>query len=124
MQDKNTFTWQTTFEDSGEYNILIAITDGELSDSKPVNVKVNNANRAPSLEQIADITDETLPVIIAAIATDPDKQLLTYQIKQHKIYSNRTIFFTWQTTFEDSGEYNLLIETELPGDLADSKTLK
>ena len=55
IQDKNIFTWQTTYEDYGEYNLLITATDGSLNDSKVVKVIINNINRAPVLNNIADI---------------------------------------------------------------------
>ncbi len=38
----NTWTWQTGFEDAGQYYLTVSVTDGELSDSQEVSVKVND----------------------------------------------------------------------------------
>tara|TARA_Y100000310_G_scaffold345448_1_gene465130 strand:- start:5709 stop:7832 length:2124 start_codon:yes stop_codon:yes gene_type:complete len=38
----DTWTWQTGFEDAGQYYLTVSVTDGELSDSQEVSVKVND----------------------------------------------------------------------------------
>ena len=38
----DTWTWQTGFQDAGQYYLTVSVTDGGLSDSQEVSVKVND----------------------------------------------------------------------------------
>lgn len=46
-QEGNVFTWDTTYDNSGSYDITITVTDGDRSVSQQINIVVENVNRAP-----------------------------------------------------------------------------
>lgn len=48
-EDPTHFTWQTGYEDEGDYNFFITASDKELSSTKKFSVKVWNKNKAPEL---------------------------------------------------------------------------
>lgn len=47
VQEGNVFTWYTTYDDSGAYELTITVTDSDLSTSQLINIDVGNVNRAP-----------------------------------------------------------------------------
>jgi len=106
-------TWQTTDEDSGNYTITIVVSDGEYNTTKDVTIIVQNLNRAPEISGLADIAVQegdliTLSPIITDLdnlnnVTNDDNQItITYP---EPFASNGT----WQTGYEDSGEYNITV---------------
>ena len=87
-----------------------------------MNVIVNNVNRVPVLEAIADLTiDETQPAIIAATAADPINNCLLHTINDTRFIQQDNLF-GWQTGYEDSGEYHIQVNVT-DGELTDSRTL-
>lgn len=93
-----------------EYYTTITASDGELSDVKITKIIVENLNRAPELN-FTDITINETETLQLPFATDPDNennatnddQLILYR------YEGAPIKYPgiWQTTYEDSGEYNV-----------------
>ena len=73
------FSWTPNTNQTGNYTVTFTVTDGQLSDSKNVLIKVHTANRAPVLEQIGNQTVNAGSTIQFAVnATDPDGDSLTY----------------------------------------------
>ena len=119
-KDNNTFAWQTGYEDSGMYNILITASDGQLNDSQVVSITVNNANTAPQLNDIANATvNEAELVNITVEAIDSENDALVYSINDSRFMQDNNIF-TWQTGYNDSSVYDALV-TVSDGELSDSK---
>jgi len=52
VQDENTFTWETTYDDAGEHLVTVTVSDGVDSTSQEVIVTVENVNRAPVILNI------------------------------------------------------------------------
>jgi len=52
VQDKNTFTWDTTYDDAGEHLVTVTVSDGVDTTSQEVAVIVENVNRAPVILDI------------------------------------------------------------------------
>jgi hypothetical protein len=74
-----------------------------------VNFTVAYNNSPPILEPLENIfVNETQQVIIEVIATDPDNDTLEYFINDSRFTQNNNIF-TWQTTYNDAGQYDVLI---------------
>ncbi len=46
------FEWKTTYDDAGEYNVKVTVSDGGDEVSQTVKVTVENVNRAPVIEDI------------------------------------------------------------------------
>lgn len=105
---EKSYTYNIGYEDAGQHTIKVLVSDGTKETSKIWAVKVENVNRKPILEKIADIrVKETETIILAPKATDPDKEdQLTFSIDSDKFkkVDNR---FEWKTTYDDSGEYSV-----------------
>ena len=56
------------------------MSDGELEDCETITVTVNAVNKAPVAEDLFVETMENQPVEIELLATDPDDDLLTFEI--------------------------------------------
>lgn len=52
MQDGSTFSWETTYDDAGEYEVTVSVSDGGDTISKTVKVTVENLNRPPVILDI------------------------------------------------------------------------
>jgi len=111
----NSSEWQTTFDDTGVYNVKVTVSDGELSDAQEIAVTVLNVNRPPVVEPMPDVTiTETETVQVKPTATDPDNDSLTYSMSE-PIGDDGT----WNTTYDDAGEYSIIV-TASDGSLQDS----
>jgi len=103
------YTYQTTYEDSGTHTVKIDVSDGLSTTSKIWSIDVENVNRKPALELIDDITvDETDEIVITALATDDDKDSITYTIND-EIFAQDDNIFTWQTDYDSAGTYEITI---------------
>ena len=47
--------WETSYDDSGVYEVTVSVSDGELDDSQEVRVTVINVNRPPVIENIVQV---------------------------------------------------------------------
>jgi hypothetical protein len=76
----NDMFWQTTYEDSGEYNIEITASDGESQVTKTIKVIVEDVDRAPEVTDIEADVNEAEELEIELSAEDPDGDAITYSI--------------------------------------------
>jgi len=58
IQNENIFTWQTDFDDAGEFSFIVNVSDGILSDEQTITLTVMNVNIPPVLDFIPDFTIE------------------------------------------------------------------
>ena len=106
-------TWQTTDEDSGNYTITITVSDGEYTVTKDVTIIVQNFNRAPEIDGLADVAVQEGDLItLSPVITDRDN-LNNVTNDDNQITITYPAPFnqngTWQTGYEDSGEYNITV---------------
>ncbi len=105
----STYTYQSGYEDSGTHTVKVEVSDGISSTSKIWSVDVQNVNRKPMLEELEDIiAKETDLVTITALATDEDKDTITYAISDSKFKQEDNVF-TWQTDYDSAGTYMVAI---------------
>lgn len=106
---ESTYVYQSTYEDSGTHTIKAEVSDGLSSASKIWSVDVSNVNRKPVLEQLSDVSvKETEKITIAALATDDDKDSLSYSISDAR-FAQEDNAFTWQTGYDSSGTYTVTV---------------
>lgn len=75
--DVETFTWTPTQQQAGPYTIVFTVTDGRGGeDHEDVVVTVENVNRPPVFEPVADIETEG-PGSFTFLVSDPDSDTLT-----------------------------------------------
>ncbi len=117
--------WQTTFEDSGLYNLSVEVSDGEFNDIQDVKINVSNLNRPPVFENYPNlIVEESSTIELLPNASDPDNEnnvsnddnILEFN------YSGAMSSNTWETGYEDSGNYTVNI-TVSDGELIDSQNI-
>jgi len=109
VSDSNSYAYQTTYDDSGSHTVKASVTDGIFDTEKIWAVTVGNVNRKPVLENVDDINaKETDNVVIELKASDPDGDSVSYSIDNEKFVQDGSIF-TWETTYDDAGEYTFTV---------------
>ena len=109
------FNWTPGYDQAGSYSVAFIATDsyGD-SDSEMMTITVNNVNRPPVLDPIADITvNEKETITITPTATDPDEDSLTFS------YSGWMNSSTYTVNYDDAGTRTVIV-TVSDGDLSDS----
>ena len=107
--NEDTYAYQSTYEDSGTHTVKVEVSDELSSASKIWSVDVNNVNRKPVLEGIADIeAGETDTITITALATDDDGDEIIYGISDDRFEQEDNVF-TWQTDYDSAGTYEVTI---------------
>ncbi|MEK6922419.1 MAG: putative S-layer protein, partial [Nanoarchaeota archaeon] len=85
QQQDNVFTWQTNYNDAGEYYFIITASDGEMHSDLEIHVIVKNVNRTPLLiRNIGDKnTDEDISfeINLRDHFVDPDDDALTFSYR-------------------------------------------
>ena len=106
---ENKYVYQTTYDDAGTHTVKADVSDGLSNTSKIWSVNVKNVNRKPVLEKLNDIAvKETDKVVITALATDDDKDPITYSISDKRFKQEDNVF-TWETDYDSAGTYELTV---------------
>ncbi len=99
------FLYTAGFDDSGQHDVRLEVTDSITTTSQVWKLNIENVNRKPILDKIADISlRETETARISPTASDPDNDQLTFTITD-PIQENGE----WQTDYDDAGEYTVTI---------------
>lgn len=97
-------TWETMIGDAGIHTFTIIVSDGENHVSVPLTVEVSKFNTAPIISPIEDIeVAEGDLITINVVATDEQEDDLIIT------FSGFMNSSTYQTDYEDAGDYNVLI---------------
>ena len=100
-------TYQTTFEDAGEYQVTIKADDGVVRVSKDISILVYDVNREPSLtlltEPRIEVTEGDL-VLLEVETSDPDGDELSVSFSEPLDENGE-----WQTEAGDAGSYEIEI---------------
>jgi hypothetical protein len=119
-----TLSWTPTYEQSGEYNTTITLTDGEFTVEQPLTLTVTHVNRAPEMQPVKpQNTNENTQLQFTVVSTDPDKEdegktkLSSSQLPQGASIDVTNGLFTWTPTYEQSGEYNVTFTIADPAGL-------
>tara|TARA_Y100000310_G_C20677109_1_gene813716 strand:+ start:468 stop:1571 length:1104 start_codon:yes stop_codon:yes gene_type:complete len=107
--NENFYRYETTYDDSGSHTVKVAISDGVFDAEKIWAVSVDNVNREPLLQFIDTIeVGETENVVIELDVVDHDEDDISYEINDERFTQDGNIF-TWETTYEDAGEYTATV---------------
>lgn len=118
---ESSYSYQTTYEDAGTHTVKADVSDGLSSTSKIWSVNVNNVNRKPVLEEIDDLkAKENSSIVITALATDDDKDSITYSISD-KMFTQEDNVFTWQTDYDSAGTYQITVRASDGQDTTEQK---
>lgn len=119
--NENKYAYQTDYDSAGTHTVKVDVSDGTSTASKIWSVDVKNVNRKPVLEKINDIkAKETEKIVITALATDADKDKITYSISD-KRFTQEDNVFTWQTDYDSAGTYNVTVSASDGQDSTEQK---
>ena len=105
--NEDKYAYQSTYDDAGTHTIKVEVSDGLSSASKIWSIEVENVNRKPVLEEVGGISaKETDKIVITALATDDDKDAITYAISDSRFAQEDNVF-TWQTDYASAGTYEV-----------------
>ncbi len=108
------FTWTPTYEQSGEYTLTFAVTDGYGAQATlPVTVTVAHVNRPPVLPEVSRLrfTENVSGQFSLPPAEDPDAEdagKLTYRVENlpaGAVFDPATREVRWKPGFDQAGEY-------------------
>ncbi|MBI2146670.1 hypothetical protein HYU22_04995, partial [Candidatus Woesearchaeota archaeon] len=129
-EGRATFRWGPSFEDAGDYFIIVTASDGELQTSATITMTVVNVNRAPQLKEIETPFEahpgEELGFIIEA--HDPEQDSITIMAENlpaPMIFVDRHDGFAvgkWTPTDADLGPHQFQV-TASDGLLEDTMTV-
>jgi beta propeller repeat protein/parallel beta-helix repeat protein len=124
--ETRTFTWTPSFDQAGSYTIPFTVSDGELTDTKLVNIVVQNTNRMPILMAIGNKDAyENQNLQFSVDALDPDGDSLTYSaadLPTGATFDSATRIFSWTPGTGQSGTYTVTF-TVSDGNLPVSETI-
>lgn len=116
------FTWTPLAGDVGYYDLTFGVSDGYFTDSEKVTIDVTvMGNHAPVLSVPSRVYSWEGPVVIEALAQDPDGDTLTFFIDDPR-YTVEGGTLTWITTPADSGVYHPVVSVT-DGALSDNATV-
>ncbi len=101
--------YQTDYDSAGTHTVKVEVSDGVSTASKIWSIDVKNVNRPPVLEKVSDVrAKETDKIVVTALATDADKDPITYSISDKRFAQDGNAF-TWQTDYDSAGSYDVTL---------------
>ena len=122
-------TWTPDYFQAGFYSdIEIIVSDGNLSDSQLINIRVDNTNRAPEIiPLVAQRGRENAPIKLNLLATDIDRNRVSYAIANLPTgakLNTQTGEFNWTPNYNQSGAYSLELTATDSGGLTDTEIIE
>lgn len=121
-----TFQWKPGYDDSGEYQLSVTVSDGALTDSETVAIAVENTDRAPVLDPIGDKTATgNIELDFTVAASDPDGDPVTLSagpLPPGAGFDPETGQFSWIPGDDQAGSHEITFTAKANG-LRDSKTV-
>ncbi|AKI97167.1 hypothetical protein IX53_04345 [Kosmotoga pacifica] len=104
------FTYTAGYEDEGDHEVVVAVSDGATEVTDTFVIHVSGSNRAP----IIDIPDQEIPenstlvLNLLEYATDPDGDSITFEKIEGpgQVTDNE---YTYTTDYESAGQYTVKI---------------
>ncbi len=109
--DKNSFIWETGFEDAGYYSTILTATDGNLSAAAGWNFTIINVNRAPQLEAFNPLENPAInegePIEFSVSASDPDNDAVSIAWRLNGINVADGNIYTFNSDYNSAGVYDV-----------------
>ncbi len=114
-QDLRTFSWIPAKGQAGSYKVLFKVTDNgtpPLSDSRYVNININESNNPPVLDPIGSRSGNENELLEFTITGwDPDGDNVAFRAENlppGAEFNPDTQRFSWTPGFDDAGNYKVL----------------
>jgi len=118
-------TWTPNLFQSGTFNnIILSVSDGNLTASSTLTIDVTAINQAPVLVPLVEQDGrEGTPLQFTLAAADPDGDTLTYSaisgLPAGAQFKTMTGQFNWTPTYDQAGDYKVRFGVSDPGGLTD-----
>lgn len=104
--------WQTTYGDAGTYNSMVTASDGQTSTSEDILIVVKRKEAAPSIDSFLPRQDsiainESESVGFSVIASDANKDELTYRWYFDNKKAAEGNEYTYDSTYNDEGTHRI-----------------
>ncbi len=110
--------WKTVYGDAGEYLVTLSATDGKLTTTKELKIKVERVNVPPVIGAIADIVvNEGELVSFTPKVDDPNNDAVSVTVTEPLADG------TFETDHTSAGEYQITV-TANDGELTAEETFK
>ena len=121
-----TFTWTPGYSQAGAHKVTFTAGDGAAEDAETVTITVNNTNRAPVLDAIADQSvNETDLLSFTVSAADADGDTLEYSASSMPSGASFTEqSFSWTPSHGQADNSYEITFTVSDGDLEDSQAVR
>jgi PKD repeat protein len=111
------WTYNADYNSAGNYNVTVTVSDGQLTASQEWNLTVQNVNRAPVLDNIADITAyEGDTITLNPSASDADGESIAYTYSEWMDSNSKP------ANYSDAGIHSVTV-TASDGNLSDTKQI-
>ncbi|NQU12219.1 tandem-95 repeat protein, partial [bacterium] len=121
-----TFSWTPGYDQAGNYQVALSVSDGSLSDSETITISVGPVNQPPVLAAIGNRSvDESQALNFTVSASDPDGDNLSYSasaLPSGASFNANTRTFNWTPTSAQAGNYQVTFSVS-DGSLSDSETI-
>jgi hypothetical protein len=110
--ETRTIDWTPSFDQAGTYDLIIKLSDGLITVQQPLKIVVNNTNRPPQIETVAQQTlNENEPFSLKLQISDPDQEdagklkVEVANLPQGAAFNAGDNTITWTPTYEQAGSY-------------------
>ena len=107
-------TWDTDYDDAGEYNLSLYVSDGIDGDTVQLKITVTDVNRAPVLVPVGALTGkegERLEHQVAAIDPDGDNVYFAFtSTPSGALIGPTTGLLAWDVNYQQAGTHILTIQ--------------
>ncbi len=111
------FRWTPTYEDSGSYNLILTISDGDIGVDATVGINVHNVNRAPVWVDVPESVrvSEGARIEFNVEGSDPDGDDMIIFFDQRDLPGHPEFtdnedgsgHLIWNPTYDDAGDYTV-----------------
>lgn len=128
----NIFTWTPSATDFRNSTIAFSVSDGILTDTKTLNIKINNQGQLPIPSPINSLQlnpignknineNQTLSFVVSAVGAS-NISYVGLNLPTGAIFNNINGNFTWTPTYNQAGIYNLQFMS-ISDNLSDSEDI-
>ncbi len=112
IDSQGVITWQPSFEQAGQYEVLVSVSDGQLNVGQNFSVTVGNVNRLPTIPTIpVNTVQEAHEYLYEVLASDLDGDVLAYtlQAAPSGMVISQQGQISWQPNYQQSGHYDITV---------------